>query len=37
LPVKLAALAKSPETKEACAVLKERLDELEEEDDEPPF
>lgn len=34
---KVVDLAKAPETKEACAPLKERLDELEEEPDEPPF
>lgn len=34
---KVVTLAKSPETKEACAKLKERLDDLEEDDDEVPF
>lgn len=34
---KVVALAKSPDTKKACAALSERLDELDDDDDEPPF
>ena len=34
---KVVDLAKSPETKEACAELRQRLDELEEDDDEIPL
>lgn len=34
---KVVALAKSPDTKEACVALRERLDELNDHDDEPAF
>lgn len=37
LGMKVVALAKAPDTKEACVALRQRLDELNDHDDEPAF